>query len=47
MFTTDFQVFNRLVEIGRVVFVKEGVDDGKLATVVEVIDGNRVCLQLT
>ncbi|CAO4361076.1 Protein CBR-RPL-14 [Caenorhabditis briggsae] len=35
-------VFNRVVQIGRVVFIASGNDQGKLATVVNVIDGNRV-----
>uniref|UniRef100_A0A1I7U6B0 Large ribosomal subunit protein eL14 n=1 Tax=Caenorhabditis tropicalis TaxID=1561998 RepID=A0A1I7U6B0_9PELO len=35
-------VFNRVVQIGRVVFIASGDDQGKLATIVNVIDGNRV-----
>ncbi|CAB3410849.1 unnamed protein product [Caenorhabditis bovis] len=35
-------VFNRVVQIGRVVFIAKGQDEGKLATIVNVIDGNRV-----
>ncbi|CAI2314389.1 unnamed protein product [Caenorhabditis sp. 36 PRJEB53466] len=35
-------VFNRVVQIGRVVFIASGNDQGKLATIVNVIDGNRV-----
>lgn len=36
-------VFKRLVQIGRVVFIAKGKDAGKIATVVDVVDGNRVC----
>lgn len=35
-------VFNRVVQIGRVVFIASGKDQGKLAAIVNVIDGNRV-----
>ncbi|VDO46864.1 unnamed protein product [Brugia timori] len=35
-------VYKRMVEIGRVVFVAKGDDDGKLAAIVDVVDGNRV-----
>ncbi|CAL2030762.1 CBN-RPL-14 protein [Caenorhabditis brenneri] len=35
-------VFNRVVQIGRVVFIASGNDQGKLATIVNVVDGNRV-----
>jgi len=34
-------IFNRLVEIGRVVLIDEGKFAGKVAAIVEVIDGNR------
>ncbi|VIO95814.1 60S ribosomal protein L14, putative [Brugia malayi] len=34
-------VYKRMVEIGRVVFVAKGDDDGKLAAIVDVVDGNR------
>ncbi|CAJ0578145.1 unnamed protein product, partial [Mesorhabditis spiculigera] len=37
-------VFKRLVEVGRVVFIAKGKDQGKLATIVNVIDGNRVLI---
>jgi len=33
--------FNRFVELGRVVLINYGPDEGKLATIVDVIDGNR------
>jgi large subunit ribosomal protein L14e len=33
----------RLVEVGRVVLVHGGPSDGKLATIVEIIDHKRVC----
>lgn len=38
-------VYKRMVEIGRVVFVAKGDADGKLATIVDVVDGNRVGFQ--
>lgn len=34
----------RLVEVGRVVLVNKGQSEGKLATIVEIIDHKRVCL---
>jgi large subunit ribosomal protein L14e len=34
----------RLVEVGRVVLVHGGPSDGKLATIVEIIDHKRVCI---
>lgn len=36
--------FSRFVEVGRVVLVskKNSSDDGKLATIVEIVDANRV-----
>jgi len=33
----------RLVEVGRIVLIQGGSDDGKLATIVEIIDHKRVC----
>lgn len=33
----------RLVEVGRVALVHGGPSDGKLATIVEIIDHKRVC----
>lgn len=36
------QLFTRFVEIGRVVLVNYGPDAGKLATVIDVVDGNKV-----
>lgn len=35
-------VYKRMVEIGRVVYVAKGDGDGKLATIVDVVDENRV-----
>lgn len=32
----------RLVEVGRVVLIQGGPEDGKLATIVEIIDHKRV-----
>lgn len=37
-----WQLFTRFVEIGRVVLVNYGPDSGKLATVIDVVDGNKV-----
>ncbi|KAJ4381219.1 hypothetical protein N0V86_003568 [Didymella sp. IMI 355093] len=37
----------RLVEVGRVVLFNEGVYEGRLATIVEIIDHKRVLLSLT
>lgn len=36
------QLFTRFVEIGRVVLVNYGPDYGKLATIIDVVDGNKV-----
>jgi large subunit ribosomal protein L14e len=36
----------RLVEVGRVVLIQGGPSDGKLATIVEIIDHKRVCVIL-
>lgn len=33
----------RLVEVGRIVLIQGGSDDGKLAAIVEIIDHKRVC----
>lgn len=35
-------VYKLMVEIGRIVFIGKGKDEGKLAAIVDVIDGNRV-----
>ena len=37
-------LFKRFVEIGRVVLISYGPDAGKLATIIDVIDANRVLL---
>ena len=37
-------IFNKFVELGRVVFIAKGKDEGKLAVVVDVLDGNRALL---
>ncbi|EFO24864.1 60S ribosomal protein L14 [Loa loa] len=37
-------VYKRMVEIGRVVFVAKGDGDGKLAAIVDVVDGNRALI---
>ena len=44
MLTTAFhtQVFTRFVEVGRVALISYGPDTGKLCTIVNVIDHNRV-----
>jgi len=36
------KLFSRFVEIGRVVMIQFGPDAGKLATIVDVVDQNRV-----
>ena len=36
------QVFTRFVEVGRVAYVSYGPEFGKLCTIVDIIDGNRV-----
>jgi large subunit ribosomal protein L14e len=35
-------IYNKYVELGRVVFIAKGKEEGKLAVVVNVVDGNRV-----
>jgi large subunit ribosomal protein L14e len=37
-------IYHKYVEIGRVVYVASGTDEGKLGVVVNVVDGNRVLL---
>ncbi|KAL3090097.1 hypothetical protein niasHS_006549 [Heterodera schachtii] len=37
-------IYHRFVEIGRVVYIAKGKDQGKLAVIVNVIDGNKVLL---
>ncbi|KAF8365917.1 rpl-14, partial [Pristionchus pacificus] len=37
-------VYKRMVEIGRVVYVAKGENEGKLATIVNIVDGNKVLL---
>ncbi|OZC05154.1 ribosomal protein L14 [Onchocerca flexuosa] len=37
-------IYKRMVEIGRVVFIAKGDDNGKLATIVDVVDGNRALI---
>lgn len=37
-------VFKRYVEIGRIVLISYGPDAGKLATIIDIIDQNRVLL---
>uniref|UniRef100_A0A914E6L0 Large ribosomal subunit protein eL14 n=1 Tax=Acrobeloides nanus TaxID=290746 RepID=A0A914E6L0_9BILA len=34
-------IYNKFVEVGRVVFIAKGKDQGKLAVIVNIIDGNR------
>mmetsp|Transcript_13339 Transcript_13339/g.17478 ORF Transcript_13339/g.17478 Transcript_13339/m.17478 type:complete len:134 (+) Transcript_13339:67-468(+) len=36
-------VFNRFVEVGRVVYINYGPDAGKLATIIDIVDSNK-CL---
>ncbi|KAE9552784.1 hypothetical protein FO519_004001 [Halicephalobus sp. NKZ332] len=35
-------IFNKFVEIGRVVYVAKGKDEGKLAVIANVVDGNKL-----
>jgi large subunit ribosomal protein L14e len=37
-------VFNRFVEVGRVVLINYGPDAGKLATIIEIVDQKRVMI---
>uniref|UniRef100_A0A0N5A8A5 Large ribosomal subunit protein eL14 n=1 Tax=Syphacia muris TaxID=451379 RepID=A0A0N5A8A5_9BILA len=37
-------VYKRMVEIGRIVFIGQGKDEGKLAVIVDVVDGNRALI---
>ncbi|VDD90053.1 unnamed protein product [Enterobius vermicularis] len=37
-------VYKLMVEIGRIVFIGKGKDEGKLAAIVDVIDGNRALI---
>lgn len=37
-----FQVYRKLVQIGRVVYISDGRYKGKLATIVDIIDSNKV-----
>lgn len=39
------QAFKRYVEVGRVVLVNKGEGEGKLATIVEIVDHNRVSIR--
>lgn len=36
------KLFQRFVEIGRIVLIQYGPDAGKLATIVDIVDQNRV-----
>ena len=35
----------KMVEVGRVVLIRDGQFDGKLAVIVEIIDHKRVCTE--
>ena len=39
---SSVSTFKRYVEVGRVVLINDGPSTGKLATIVEIIDHNRV-----
>lgn len=41
-FSQHPQIFQRFVEVGRVVLVNYGPDQGKLGTIIDVVDGNKV-----
>ena len=38
-------MFTRFVEVGRVVLINYGPDNGKLATIIDVVDAKRVRYQ--
>lgn len=38
-------IYHKFVEIGRVVYIAKGTQQGKLAVIVNVIDGNKVCFE--
>lgn len=37
-------IFNKFVEIGRVVYISNGPNQGKLAVIANVVDGSKVSL---
>jgi len=37
------QVYEKVIQIGRVVLLEDGPDKNKLCAIVDVIDANRVC----
>jgi large subunit ribosomal protein L14e len=38
------QVFERFVEVGRVVLINYGPDVGKVATIIDIVDSKRVTI---
>lgn len=42
LFLERKMVYKRMVEIGRIVYIANGANSGKLAAIVNVVDGNRV-----
>ena len=39
------KVYKRFVQVGRVILINAGPDSGKLATIVDVLDQNRVFMR--
>ena len=40
--TKSKSLFKRFAEVGRVVFIQYGPETGKLATIIDIVDQNRV-----
>ena len=38
-------VFNRFVEVGRVVYINYGPETGKLATIIDIVDNNKCLIE--
>lgn len=38
-------VFNRFVEVGRVVYINYGPETGKLATIIDIVDSNKCLIE--
>jgi large subunit ribosomal protein L14e len=39
-------IYQKYVEIGRVAYIAKGKEEGKLAVIVNVIDGNKVSIDI-
>lgn len=44
--TVNQKGFTRFVEIGRVALINYGPHEGKLAVIIDVVDNNKVCVNL-